>query len=208
MRAGCDLDNVIIAIIESARRLMAADLGIPLAEIEETNIYWDPFTHADPAIAEKLKPSFAFWNREELLTGCEPLPGAHEAAWRLYDANLLACYITRRPPDVAHLTTAWLKAHCMPPVPVEHVGAAAGETYFGTCKSTICRRYGVTHMIDDHAGEADMLAKAGIEVILVDAPIGQAARHEFLASHPHIRIAPDVMGAAKLLLSDQQGIAA
>lgn len=206
MRVGCDLDNVIIAIIESARRLMAADLGVPLDQIEETNIYWDPFTHADPAIADKLKPSFEFWNREDLLMGCEALPGAHDAAWRLYDAGLLACYITRRPPAVSHLTNAWLMINRFPPVPAEHVGATAGETYFETCKSTICSRYDVTHMIDDHAGEADMLAKAGIEVVLVDAPIGHAARQEFMASHPHIRFAPNVGSVADLLLADHQGM--
>jgi hypothetical protein len=202
MRVGCDLDNVIVGIIDAARRAMASDLGIPAEDILDTHIYWDPFTHPDPAVAAQLKPSFGFWNRHDVLMGSEPLPGSVEAAWRLYNAGLLACYITRRPPLVDPITRAWIKAANLPPVPVEHVGATEGETYFETCKSTICRRYGVTHMIDDHAGEADMLAEAGIEVILVDAAIGRAARQEFLATHPHVRLAADVSAAADLLIND------
>jgi hypothetical protein len=207
MRCALDIDNVIAAIIDSALLVMAGDLGLDPAEISHTDIYWDPFTHADPALAARLKPTVEFWDREEVLAGCQPLPGALDAAWRLYNEGLLACYITRRPPTVDDITRTWIAVHGLPPVPVEHVGSSGDEDYFARCKSSVCARYGVTHMVDDHPGEADMLAKAGVEVVLVDAPIGRVARNDFLKSHPHLRLAPDLSAAVDLLIGDLKAAA-
>ncbi|QAY80160.1 hypothetical protein [Sphingosinicella sp. BN140058] len=202
MKVALDLDNTLIATVEGARLAMARDHGLEPSEIIDTNIYFDPFTHHDEHLAAKLRPDFAFWDREDVLLGAPLLPGAHAAAWRLEQAGLLGCYITRRPPAVARITLRYREHHGLPPRPIEHVGTSDGASYYDTCKSTICSRYGISHVIDDHVKEAELLHSAGIEVILVDAPIGRAARAEFAAAHPHIRIMPDAASAVALLLSE------
>lgn len=200
MKVGCDLDNVLVGIVDAARDVMARDHGIAPADIRYTGIYWDPFTHDDERIATRIRPSMAFWDREDVLSSSKPLDGAHEAAWRLYDAGLLTCYITRRPDHVSDITAEWIATHGFPPVPIEHVGSIAGQDYYERCKSTVCLRYGVTHMIDDSAGEAEMLKRAGINVILVDAPIGRDERNAFLEKHPAFPLARDAAHAADLLM--------
>lgn len=200
MLIGSDLDNVIVNILESARTVIARDLGLPVEEILDTHKYGNPFSHADPDIAKLINLDHVFWNREDVLFESHPIEGSLDALWRLHDADILACYITRRAPHVSDLTRQWLQAHGYPPVPVEHVGTLSTDTYYATSKSSVCARYNVTHMIDDHALEAESLMRAGIEVILVDAPIAKAERHAFIAKHPHIRMVATAADAVDLLL--------
>lgn len=200
MKIGCDLDNVAVDIMAGAKAAIARDVGIPVVDIIETHIYWNPFTHSDPSIAEKLVPSLSFWDREDVLLGSPAVSGSREAAWRLHDAGLLSCYITRRPPHVADLTLQWLRNGDWPMVPVEHVGNRNADEYFKVCKSSICLKYGVTHMMDDLADEAIALRKAGIEILLIDAAVGRQARKEFLEKHPEVMLFPDASAAADFAL--------
>ncbi|AXK43717.1 hypothetical protein [Erythrobacter aureus] len=204
MKVGLDLDNCVVGIMASAREAMARDLSIPVSDIIETQIYWEPFTHNDPQIAQKLKPDLAFWDREDVLLGAPALPDAIEAAHRLHDAGLLACYITRRPNAVAHLTQQWLDHRSAPPVPTFHVGSTDKDDYFAQCKSHACKKLGVTHMVDDQPHEACSLSEAGINVILIDAPIGRANRHEFIAANPHIPVAANLPLAVDLLFDEHK----
>lgn len=205
MRIGSDLDNVIVNILESARAVVANDLNIPIGEIRDTFLYWNPFTHDDPTVAARIQLDHAFWNRPDVLGDSAPVEGSLEAAWRLFDAGLLNCYITRRAPEAAEVTRSWLSDHRFPNLPIEHVGTVASETYYATCKSIACARHGVTHMIDDHAHEAEALMRAGVEVVVVDAPIARIERHEFIGRHPHIRMVGTMSEAAEVLLSEHGG---
>lgn len=202
MKTALDLDNVIVDIMASARAVTAADHGLAIDAVIETNVYWDPFTHADPDIAERLKPEHSFWDREEVLLGAPMLDGSREAAWRLHDAGLLACYITRRPPSVDSITIRWLRDNGYPDLPVIHVGHTDRELYFNLCKSAACIEYGVTHMVDDQPHEIETLTEAGIRTILVDAPVGREKRREFMASNPHIPVADDLRHAVDLLFEE------
>ncbi len=204
MKVGLDLDNCIVGIMESAREAMARDLSIPVSDIIETQVYWQPFTHSDPQIAEQLKPDLAFWDREDVLLGAPALPDALDAAHKLHEAGLLACYITRRPPAVAHLTNHWLVSQKAPDVPTFHVGSADKAEYFAQCKSHACKKLGVTHMVDDQPHEATSLMEAGINVVLIDAPIGRSNRKTFSAKHPHIPVAAHLSGAVELLLNEHR----
>src|SRR3546814_4174139 len=111
MKIGCDLDNVAVDIMAGAKAALARDLGIPVTEIIDTHIYWQPFSHLDPAVASKLVPDLTFWDREDVLLGSPPVPGSLEAASSLHEAGLLSCYITRRPPHVAELTLRRSEEH-------------------------------------------------------------------------------------------------
>ena len=202
MRTALDLDNVIVDIMASARAVTAADHGLRVGEVIETNVYWDPFTHADPAIAERLRPDHSFWDREEVLLGAPMLEGSLHAVLRLHHAGLLACYITRRPPSVAALTVRWLRDNGYPDLPVIHVGHTDRELYFSLCKSSACVEHGATHMIDDQPHEAQTLAEAGIKTILVDAPVGREKRREYMAANPHIPVANDLAHAVEMLFRE------
>ena len=202
MKIGLDLDNVIVDIMASARSVMASDHGLALEEVIETHVYWDPFTHEDDEIAPLLKPQHSFWDRKEVLMGAPVLPGAQEAVLDLNRANLLACYITRRPPLVERHTLQWLKNHGFPVLPVVHVGHTDKSLYFNQCKSSACIEHGVTHMVDDQPHEIESLHAAGIETILVDAPVGRVKRHEFMQQNPHIRVATDIRQAAEILFGE------
>jgi len=202
MKVGLDLDNVIVDIVASARTVIAADIGIDPEHIIDTNIYWDPFTHRDEEIAQRLKPDHAFWDRQDLLLNAPELPGSLQAARSLHEAGILTCFITRRPPIVELLTARWLHERNYPQVPVIHVGNTDEVHYFKLCKSSACQTYEVTHMVDDQAHEVETLIKAGIKAILVDAPIGQQERQQFIAQHPHVPVVPSVVEAAQMLLEE------
>ena len=199
MKIALDLDNVIIDIMASARAVTAADHGLEIDDVIETNVYWDPFTHADPVIAARLRPDHSFWDREEVLLKAPPLPGSLDAVRRLHDEGMLACYITRRPPEVATFTAQWLADGRYPEVEIEHVGHQDQALYFERCKSSVCMEHGVTHMIDDQPHEIQTLHAAGISTILVDAPVGRGKRREFMKENPHIPVAPDLASAVDIL---------
>ena len=202
MKIGLDLDNVIVDIMASARAVTAADHGLVIEEVIETHVYWDPFTHADPSIAERLRPDHSFWDREEVLLGAPMLEGSLNAVLRLHVAGILACYITRRPPSVAALTARWLRENGYPDLPVIHVGHTDRELYFNLCKSSACIEHSVTHMVDDQPHEIETLMEAGIRTILVDAPVGRGKRREFMESNPHVPVATDLDHAVDLLFQE------
>lgn len=202
MKIGLDLDNVIIDIMSSARAAVAADHDLSIDEVIETNVYWDPFTHKDPSLGAKFKPDHTFWDREDVLLKAPVLPGALKAVRKIHRLSLLACYITRRPPHVAHLTRQWLEEGGFPMQPIVHVGHADRTQNFLLCKSEGCRAHGVTHMIDDQPHEIETLMKAGIQTVLVDAPPGRAKRHAFMETHPHIPVARTIADATELLLKE------
>lgn len=200
MKIGCDLDNVVVDIMAGAKSAIARDHDLPVSEIIETHIYWSPFSHRDPEIAAKLVPPRSFWDREDVLLYSPIVPRSLEAVWRLYEADLLSCFITRRPPHVSALTRQWMRRNLFPELPIEHVGSVDEGKYFAVCKSTICQKYGVTHMIDDLADEAIALSQAGIEILLIDAAIGREARREFLKSNPTVPLYPDALAAAEFAI--------
>lgn len=200
MKIGLDLDNVIVDIISSARAVTANDHSLEIDEVIETNVYWDPFTHADPSIAARLRPEHSFWDRPDVLLAAPCLPGALESVERLHREGLLACYITRRPPSVDALTLRWLRENGFPDVPVAHVGNSDKAFNFERCKSSACLEHGVTHMVDDQPHEIETLMLAGISSILVDAPVGRDKRHEFMKNNPSIPVARDISHAVEMLM--------
>lgn len=204
MKVAFDIDNVICDTVASARRVLAADLGMRTEGIELTHVYDQPFTHADPATAARLRIDHAFWERPEVLMGCEPLPGAIEALHRIARAGFLCGYVTRRPASVKSLTSAWLPLHGAPSAPIVHVGTNDPRTTYSRCKSDACRDLGATHLVDDHVTEIASARSAGIKVVIVDAEIGRFARSLMLARHSDVPLAVDLPHAVDILLHEMR----
>lgn len=200
VRIAFDIDNVLACIITSARTVLASDLKIPVGEIILTEIYQSPFSHRNPTLARSLKVDHAFWDRPEVLIGCPVLPGALEAVRLAQRSGALAAYITRRPEFVRFHTQSWLNEHGFPNAPLHHVGTTNAQTTYETCKSTACKIVGATHLIDDHATEFTTARAAGIEVVVVDAPVGRAARMAAMANTPDALLAKDAYEAVQLIL--------
>lgn len=97
VRCAVDLDNVLVDIISAARRIIRKRHGARDCEIVETGCYDAPFRWANDN-RPPLKLDHSFWDDDELLASCKPLPGAVEAANMLHERNLLAGYVTRRTP--------------------------------------------------------------------------------------------------------------
>jgi hypothetical protein len=207
MRIAFDIDQVLADIIQGARSVLAADLGISPESIVDTFEYSQPFTHGNPDLAARLVVEHSFWDREDLLTTCPVVPGAAEAVRRVHDAGHLAGYITRRPGHVSHLTTGWLAANGFMQAPVHHVGTGDAATNFDRCKSAACKMIGATHLIDDHATEVTTAGAAGICVVVVDTPVGRRERHEALLLRPQTLVARDAAHAVQLLLTPMTGVA-
>ena len=201
VRIAFDIDNVLGDIIASARAVLARDLGVEQDAIVLTNVYWQPFTHEDPVIASALTLDHAFWDRSDVLRGSPPLPRAVEAVTMAHESGNLAGYVTRRPETVRGITQQWLDAHGFPPAPLRHVGTVEVDTKYDTCKSTACREIGATHLIDDHATELSTALAAGIEVVVVDAPIGREARMRALEDNPEAALVDDVHDAVVYILT-------
>lgn len=194
-----DLDNVVVDILEAAREAAAALAGIEIAAVEDTWTYSAPFTHSDAGVAARLATSHDFWQREDILAAAHPIEGAREALWRLQEANMLRGYVTRRADRAMGITKAWLEFHGFPSASLHHVGHSEEMRNYDSCKAEICLRIGATHLVDDSQHEAEAALRRGIVPILVDHPLGRAARHAWLLEHPEVTLARDAVEAVGML---------
>lgn len=200
MRIASDLDHVMCDLVGQARIVLAGDLGVPVDEIVQTYVYHGSLAHADPRLNARIRMDHAFWERDEVMHDALPMPGAVEAAWRLYDAGLLVAYVTRRGPNVATATEGWLARNGFPPVPAHFVGSSDPALSYAACKTAACLRSGATLLIDDSQEEVERVVDAGLSAILLDAPVGRMARRAFCGRRPDILCLPSIAEAADHLL--------
>lgn len=200
MRIAFDIDNVLGDIISSARAALARDHGVPVERVVLTGIYHSPFSIDDGGGDTLIRLDHAFWDRDDVLKNSPVIPGAVDAVRRVAEAGSLAGYVTRRPGSVREVTQDWLDRGGFPSAPLHHVGTNDASTTYDLCKSSACRILGATHLVDDHATEIDKARRNGIDVVVVDAEIGRAARHAILEDHPEALLARDVGHAVELLL--------
>lgn len=195
-----DLDNVVVDILESARRTAAAMAGVEHDVILDTWTYATPFSHEDPVVAALIVTDHVFWQKHEILLQATVMEGAVEAIRRLHDAEMLAGYITRRAPNARDLTLEWLRVNGLPDVALHHVGHEDEALNHAMCKADICLEIGATHLVDDSQHEVQRALDKGIIPILVDHPLGRAARMEWLSQRPHVMLARDAVHAVEMLL--------
>lgn len=195
-----DLDNVVVDILESARAAAAAVADIQASAVLDTWLYSSPFTHGDPDVAMRLVTSHDFWQREDILASARPIEGAREALWRLHDAGMLRGYVTRRAERAMGITKAWLEFHGFPGAGLHHVGHHEEMRNYDSCKAETCLRIGATHLVDDSQHEAASALRRAVTPILVDHPLGRAARHAWLLENPGVALARDAVEAVDLLI--------
>jgi hypothetical protein len=195
-----DLDNVVVDIIAAAKNVVAAMVSVDPDEIIVTDQYNTPFTHSHPEMAKALVVTHDFWQRDDLLASCVPIEGSLEALWKLYEANQLRAYVTRRSTISKGITDAWLDLHGYPPVHAYHVGHCRKELNYEACKAEICLELGATHLVDDSQKEAQSAITKGVIPVLVDHPLGRSARYEWLKSYPSVGIVKNAAEAVDLLM--------
>jgi hypothetical protein len=204
-KVALDLDNVIVDIVESARMAVAVLAGVEPGDLVDTGLYASPFTHPDPEVARLIVTDHDFWQREDVLAGARPLPGARNAVWRLHDAGGLAGYVTRRSIRARGITAAWLDLHDFPAAQMRFVGHHEQHQNHAACKAEECIDLQATHLIDDSQAEAGRAMERGIVAILVDHPLGRIARSHWLADHPGVRLAPDIASAISIIMDAEAG---
>lgn len=202
MRVACDLDNVVVDILDSARKAVAASASVEISEIVDTHIYWAPFHHHDEVIAQKLATPHEFWQCTTMLASAPPLPGAINALDRMARFGRLAGYVTRRAPSARTVTLEWIDRNKAPRAPLMMVGHEKSEDNHIACKADICLTIGATHLIDDSQEEAARALARGIIPILIDHPLGREKRYAWLAENPQVALARDITHAVEMLTSD------
>lgn len=196
MYVALDLDHCVVDLASQARAVLAADLGVPVDEIYETYVYHTCFAHADPEINARISLDHSFWEREEIMAGAHPMPGAVDAVWRIHKAGRLRAFVTRRSPTLASVTLNWLRRQRLPNVKAHFVGHNDPALAYAHCKTHACRASGATMMVDDSPAEIARVVDGGLGAILIDAPVGRAARHAFLAARPDILCLPSLVEVA------------
>jgi hypothetical protein len=184
LKVAFDIDQVLCRIVEQGRLILARELGVAESAIMVCDEYAQPFVLCEGSECLPVPVERSFWDREDLLSESDAFAGSVEALNRLHKRRLLAGYVTRRPPETESVTIAWMRGKGFPDMPVHFVGKASEIASYDVCKSTACAKIGATHLVDDHATELSNAAAAGIEVIVVDAETGQAARDEILSRYP------------------------
>ena len=200
MKIAFDIDNVLADIVGTAREILECDLGLEPGQLEMTGIYDAPYRvkgHEKP-----ISVDHAFWGDERVLLSCVLFPGALEAVTMAADIGVLAGYVTRRPESARVHTAEWRQTANLPDATIAHVGTDDPATNFDTCKSHACIKLGATHLIDDHADEFLSAHAAGISMVVVDAVVGRAKRHQILADHPDVPLVPSALAAMRYLLPE------
>ncbi len=200
MLVALDLDNVVVDIMVAARKAAAMMIDVDETEIIDTWRYYSPFTHINPVLAEKIITDHAFWERDDILASAPIISGAYEAAHRLADAGILAGYVTRRSPRSQGITQGWIDLNNLPNRPLRVVGHSDRAYYQNLCKSDACRDIGATRLIDDSHNEAARILAAGLDVIVIDHPLGREDRNQWIRENPKAMLAKDLVHAVDHLL--------
>lgn len=201
MTVAFDIDQVLCMTVQRGRAVLAADIGVDPDAVRVTDDYDRPYALFEGGQLRPLPIERSFWDRDDVLDGSEPFPGSVEALVRLHRRGLLAGYVTRRPPATRGATERWLRRNGYPDMPVHFVGVETEVASYDLPKSDVCRLIGATHLVDDHATEVSRACEAGIEVIVVDAENGKAARSAVLKRHPTAVSVASAAAAVELIES-------
>ena len=175
-----DIDAILCDLIGSCRFTCADYLGVPADELVHGENYYLPYEHPDPALTERLRGAmFEMWTRPETILRAQPVAGGLELAAAIAAEERLKSYITRRPPEVDHLTERWLTEHGFPlgGVELHHVGGS------NECKSVTARIVGAELLIDDSVHEATSALANGMHVVMVAMNYNRAAAIDLAAQY-------------------------
>jgi hypothetical protein len=175
-----DIDAILCDLVGSCRFTCADYLGVPADELVQSENYYLPYEHADAALTDRLRGAMVeMWTRPETILRARPVAGGLELAAAIAAEGRLKSYITRRPPEVDHLTERWLGEHGFPlgGVELHHVGGS------NECKSVTARLVGAELLIDDSVHEATSALANGMHVVMVAMNYNRAAAVELAAQY-------------------------
>lgn len=133
-----------------------------------TSFDWTDFPECDMDTDELM----TFWKSHHL-TGITPLAGSIDGIYRLMEEEKILHIVTaRNEHDHRRDTELWVGQY-FPEIHPSRIHFANHLSKYHHSKSTLCKSYGITLMIDDGLHNAIDLAEYGIDCILIDRPWNQ-----------------------------------
>lgn len=200
-RIALDIDNVLGDIITAARLRLAREHQFDENSLEETFLYKAPIRMPN---GEAFNLSWDFWQCPEMLLSVPPVTGAVLAVQQLYEAGMLAGYVTRRSATSHFVTREWLTKHDFPIAPLRCVGTDDPETAYANCKSAASRELGAAIILDDSPNEVRTARMNGFNAQLIDPPIGRSERMALLEKAPHIPVHRTLADAGRHFLQNSK----
>ena len=161
-----DIDGTLAETFQGFYSFITAELNINRSDVREHIHYHDPLSSYPTEHHERIRPyltSVFQYGEHGVLSKAATLPDALDTLHTLHARDLVRGYVTRRNPRLKPLTQAWLDEHGFPAKPLIHV-----EEF--EPKSQRVRELGADIMVEDAPHEAEELAQAGLQVILIDRP--------------------------------------
>jgi uncharacterized HAD superfamily protein len=167
MRIGIDIDETIASTFEPAFHYAKAKHGF--------DAEFDDLTHHDWANVEKLGISkeeerrifYEFYHKagnDAVL----PIPGSVEGCRRLKAAGHELFAITGRSDHVRKPTEEWIARHF--PNLFSEIVFTNHNSETAVLKSEVCRRFGISEMVDDNMDFALDLAESGVRTYVIERP--------------------------------------
>ncbi len=191
---GIDIDGTTADTVNALLEHINREHALALA-YQDVRDYWvDDWLADQPPLAE-LRDRLI--HDTEFYASLTPLPDAVEAVSWL--TGVTTChFITARPAEFRAVSSAWL----------ERVAFPAGlQVHCDGKKADLAQRLGLSHFIEDSAGQAQRLAAAGLRVYLLDSPWNrqlEAPASELAAAGGSIRRVASWRELHRLLQSELQ----
>jgi uncharacterized HAD superfamily protein len=161
-----DIDGTLAETFKGFHDFIATTFAFNQGEVREHTHYHDPLGSYPAEHHERIRPYLTAvfqYGEHDVLARAATLPHALDTLHALHARNLVRGYVTRRNPRLKPLTQAWLDEHGFPSQPLIHVEEDEP-------KSVRVRELGADVMVEDAPHEAEELAQAGLNVILIDRP--------------------------------------
>lgn len=161
-----DIDGTLAETFKGFHDFITTTFALDHGDVREHVHYHDPLGSYSVEHHERIRPYLTAvfqYGEHGVLSEAATLPHALDTLHALHTRNLVSGYVTRRNPRLKPLTQAWLDQHGFPSKPLIHVEE-------NEPKSVRVRELGADVMVEDAPHEAEELAAAGLNVILIDRP--------------------------------------
>lgn len=178
-----DIDGVIADSTHSIQNLACSLFGLDASEYVRVPDEYDVFGHFPEHLRGKLNDL-----RVEAFQDCfydvysdaPPIWGIVNLLHQIDETYMISAYVTVRPPRSAEVTAEYLSRLGVPNAPIIHT----------LDKAEVCRRLYARYAIEDNYEYAQMMARAGVRVMLLEYPYNDNY------PYPHItRVTPETLMA-------------
>ena len=173
MKIGIDLDEVTADLITQLLDFYYKKTGklIRKKDFHSYN-WWEVW---GVTREEAIKIYYDFYN-SRYYDNIKPIEKAIESINYLKDKNEIFI-ITSRPTDHKKKTNLWIKRH-LPNVPVKVIYSDDFYKEGNSSKQNICKKLGISLIIEDHKKYSMDCAESGIRTILFNKPWNQGVEHK------------------------------